>query len=44
LHNGELLQLGEPISSRRSYYLVYPARNESLASLKAFRDWLMRTL
>ncbi|AVX88884.1 LysR family transcriptional regulator [Pseudomonas koreensis] len=44
LLNGELLQLGEPITSRRSYYLVYPPRNEALPSLKAFRDWLVDTL
>lgn len=44
LLNGELLQLGEPITSRRSYYLVYPPRNEALPSLKAFRDWLVETL
>jgi DNA-binding transcriptional LysR family regulator len=44
LLNGELLQLGEPITSRRSYYLVYPPRNENLPSLKAFRDWLIHTL
>ena len=37
-------QLGEPITSRRSYYLVYPPRNEALPSLKAFRDWLVETL
>jgi DNA-binding transcriptional LysR family regulator len=44
LLKGELLQLGEPITSRRSYYLVYPPRNENLPSLKAFRDWLIDTL
>jgi DNA-binding transcriptional LysR family regulator len=44
LLKGELLQLGEPITSRRSYYLVYPPRNETLPSLKAFRDWLVETL
>jgi len=44
LLNGELLQLGKPITSRRSYYLVYPPRNEALPSLKAFRDWLVDTL
>lgn len=44
LLKGELLQLGEAITSRRRYYLVYPPRNENLPSLKAFRDWLIETL
>ena len=44
LLNGELACLGEPIISRRSYYLVYPTRNGTLPSLKAFSDWLMQTL
>ena len=44
LLNGELLQLGQPITSRRRYYLAYPPRNENLPSLKAFRDWLIHTL
>lgn len=44
LLKGELMCLGEPIISRRSYYLAYPTRNEALPSLRAFRDWLMQTL
>ena len=37
----ELIALGEAIPSQRSYYLVYPARNETLPSLVAFREWLL---
>lgn len=41
LTRGELLTIGEAIPSQRSYYLVYPERNESLPSLAAFREWLL---
>lgn len=41
LNRKELLAIGDAISSQRSYYLIYPVRNESLPSLKAFRDWLL---
>ena len=41
LARGELIALGEAIPSQRSYYLVYPARNETLPSLVAFREWLL---
>lgn len=44
LRNGELVSLGKPIASRRSYYLLYPPRNEMLPSLKALRDWLVQTI
>lgn len=40
---GELLALGDAIPSQRSYYLVYPERNETLSSLAAFREWLLNT-
>lgn len=43
LSRGELLALGEAIPSQRSYYLVYPKRNETLPSLVAFREWLLNT-
>ncbi|OXH92509.1 LysR family transcriptional regulator [Burkholderia multivorans] len=41
LSRNELVSIGDAITSRRSYYLVYPPENESLPSLAAFRDWLM---
>lgn len=41
LARGELVALGDAIPSQRSYYLVYPQRNEALPSLAAFRDWLL---
>jgi LysR family transcriptional regulator, glycine cleavage system transcriptional activator len=43
LARGDLVSIGEIITSKRSYYLVYPASNEDLPSLAAFRDWLLRT-
>ncbi|MDN7609644.1 LysR substrate-binding domain-containing protein [Burkholderia multivorans] len=41
LSRNELVSIGDAITSRRSYYLVYPPENESLPSLAAFRDWLI---
>jgi DNA-binding transcriptional LysR family regulator len=41
LASGELISPGQPFPSQRSYYLTYPARNETLASLRAFRGWLL---
>jgi len=41
LAQGDLRACGTPLVSRRSYYLVYPPRNEGLPSLQAFRQWLL---
>ncbi|MNT90813.1 DNA-binding transcriptional activator GcvA [compost metagenome] len=41
LANSELISLDLPFASQRSYYLVYPPRNEMLPSLVAFRTWLL---
>lgn len=41
LASGELASDGQPVFSKRSYYLVYPQRNEALPSLRAFRQWLL---
>jgi LysR family glycine cleavage system transcriptional activator len=41
LTSGELISLGQPFASQRSYYLTYPPRNEMLPSLVAFRGWLL---
>lgn len=41
LASGELRSSGQPFASRRSYYLLYPPRNEGLPSLRAFRGWLL---
>lgn len=41
LRRQELVIVGEAIASERSYYLIYPARNETLPSLAAFREWLL---
>lgn len=38
---GELVTLFEPMESGRGYYLAYPAHNQHLPSLKAFRAWLL---
>jgi hypothetical protein len=38
----ELVPIGDAITSRRSYYLVYPPENETLPSLAAFREWLLK--
>lgn len=44
LANGELHSAGEPFASQRSYYLIYPPRNEALPSLRAFRSWLLEQI
>jgi LysR family glycine cleavage system transcriptional activator len=41
LDNGDLISLGQPFASQRSYYLTYPPRNQMLPSLVAFRGWLL---
>jgi DNA-binding transcriptional LysR family regulator len=41
LASSELISLGQPFASQRSYYLTYPPRNEMLPSLVAFRGWLL---
>ena len=41
LANGDLISLGQPFASQRSYYLTYPPRNQMLPSLVAFRGWLL---
>ncbi len=41
LQQGQLVMVGNAVTSRRSYYLVYPPRNTSLPSLVAFRAWLL---
>lgn len=38
---GELVTLFEPMESGRGYYLAYPAHNQHLPSLNAFREWLL---
>ena len=44
LAKGDLISAGPPVASARSYYLRYPERNESLPSLRAFRQWLLGQL
>ncbi len=41
LAEGKLVSPVLPYASTRSYYLVYPARNQSLPALEAFRAWLL---
>ncbi len=41
LQRNELTAIGEAIASQRSYYLIYPPRNETLPALAAFRQWLI---
>lgn len=41
LAEGKLVSPVLPYASTRSYYLVYPARNQSLPALEAFREWLL---
>ncbi|MFK3723159.1 LysR substrate-binding domain-containing protein [Pseudomonas monteilii] len=41
LASGELISAGAAFASQRSYYLIYPPRNEGLPSLRAFRGWLL---
>jgi DNA-binding transcriptional LysR family regulator len=42
LASGQLVQLFEPVQSKRNYFLVYPPRNEHLPSLQTFRNWLLQ--
>ncbi|MCD2513157.1 LysR substrate-binding domain-containing protein [Comamonas endophytica] len=42
LAHAQLVEICEPIESERSYYLVYPPRNETLPTLQAFGRWLAR--
>lgn len=44
LASGELISPGLPFASQRSYYLVYPPRNDALPSLRAFRGWLLEQI
>ncbi|WP_296268818.1 LysR substrate-binding domain-containing protein [Pseudomonas sp. UBA6562] len=44
LDKGELCSAAAPFASQRSYYLIYPPRNENLPSLRAFRSWLLAQL
>ncbi|WP_369987496.1 LysR substrate-binding domain-containing protein [Pseudomonas xanthosomatis] len=44
LAGGELVSAGAPFASQRSYYLIYPPRNEALPSLRAFRSWLLEQI
>lgn len=44
LDSGDLCTTGVPFASQRSYYLIYPPRNENLPSLRAFRGWLLAQL
>lgn len=39
--SASLAEVGEPIASERSYYLIYPERNETLPALVAFCAWLL---
>ncbi|MNM81945.1 Glycine cleavage system transcriptional activator [compost metagenome] len=41
LASGELSSPALPFASARSYYLVYPPRNQALPALEAFRRWLL---
>ncbi|MNT95968.1 DNA-binding transcriptional activator GcvA [compost metagenome] len=41
LASGELSSPALPFASARSYYLVYPPRNQALPALEAFRSWLL---
>lgn len=41
IDNGDLIELFEPVSSDRSYYLGYQHRYQNLPSLVAFREWLL---
>lgn len=43
LGRNELVSIGDAITSQRSYYLVYPPGNETLPSLVAFREWLLKS-
>lgn len=41
IDNGDLIELFDPVSSDRSYYLAYQHRYQNLPSLVAFREWLL---
>ena len=43
-HRTPLIEVGAPIVSERSYYLIYPEHNETLPALAAFRAWLLDSL
>ena len=43
LSRNELVSIGDAITSQRSYYLVYPPENDTLPSLVAFREWLLKS-
>lgn len=40
IQRSELIEIGEPMESERSYFLVYPQRSAQLPALVAFRGWL----
>ena len=40
IHRSELVEVGLPMASERSYFLMYPDRNENLPALMAFHSWL----
>ncbi|MFL6633422.1 MAG: LysR substrate-binding domain-containing protein [Massilia sp.] len=42
LERGELVSVDGAFTSQRSYYLIYPAGNEDLPSLSAFRAWMLQ--
>lgn len=42
LKRGELCALGEPITSGRAYYLVFPPHHASLPALQVFRAWIQQ--
>ncbi|MBF8652534.1 LysR family transcriptional regulator [Pseudomonas putida] len=44
LAKGALYSPGLAFASQRSYYLIYPSRNEALPSLRAFRAWLLEQI
>ena len=44
LAKDELFSPGAAFASQRSYYLIYPPRNEALPSLRAFRSWLLEQI
>ncbi|MFD1840597.1 LysR substrate-binding domain-containing protein [Paracidovorax cattleyae] len=37
----QVAEVGAAVASQRSYYLIYPDRNETLPALAAFRSWLL---
>lgn len=44
LAKGALYSPGLAFASQRSYYLIYPPRNEALPSLRAFKAWLLEQI